>query len=546
MDPLALILPAALALPLLLALVSFAFPGQARIVGWIAPLASLPALVLALGSGETRDWSWLLLETEVGTDGASRPMLALVGIAWSLAAWFAGSRISVHRGSFWGFWMLCLFGLVLALVARDVAAFYLGYATVSLSAWGLVIHNRDELAMRAGRIYLILAIAGEAMILVGLLQIAAAFGNANLAELPGLVADQPLHQSAGWFLLTGFAIKMGLVPLHFWLPLAHPVAPVPASAILSGVIVKAGLLGWLRLAPVPMLPAPFDAAGFLAMVGLISLFGGALMALTQQRAKTILAYSTISQMGLVAVAFSLSLALENPMPGFLGLLLVHHGLNKAALFLAAGCTPGISRWRLALVAVSGLSLIGFPLTSGFLAKALVKAEAYEQAAWMVTAITLSSLATALVMVHLLACMARSGDKDPAALHPAWVVMTIAGVGVPWIWFSGTIGADFPTGGFADGVWPLLAALAIYGVWSRLQAPGIRLPEGDVVVALEHLVEKLARATIRLVPRWKPPEPEDPMGVFRQPIVLAERWLTGMPAVGLMLLALSTALWWVLN
>src|SRR5690606_31512805 len=111
---------------------------------------------------------------------------------------------------------------------------------------------------------------------------------------------------AGTLLLTGFAVKIGVVPLHIWLPLAHPVAPVPASAILSGVLVKAGLLGALRTVP----EEAFGSSGattVLLALGLVTALYGVVAGLGQARLKTVLAYSTVSQMGLLFVALALAL-----------------------------------------------------------------------------------------------------------------------------------------------------------------------------------------------------------------------------------------------
>jgi NADH:ubiquinone oxidoreductase subunit 4 (subunit M) len=243
--------------------------------------------------------------------------------------------------------------MVLVVLAQSLAAFYLGYVAVSLAAYLMIVHARSDAAWRAGRIYLVLAFAGEAAIVSGVLVLAGYYGNVELALLAtpefaaGLEASRAL-------LLVGFAVKLGIVPLHVWLPLAHPIAPVPASAILSGVIVKAGLLGWLKLAPVQGIDAA-AAAPWLIALGLVTAFAGALLGLTQAKLKTVLAYSTISQMGLVLVAYAaLAFATDAAVAlAALGLLALHHGLTKAALFLACGCAPGASRARSLLLAAAG-------------------------------------------------------------------------------------------------------------------------------------------------------------------------------------------------
>jgi formate hydrogenlyase subunit 3/multisubunit Na+/H+ antiporter MnhD subunit len=196
-----------------------------------------------------------------------------------------------------------------------------------------------------------MALTGEAAILAGVCLLAGQLGNANfevLAQSPEALLQSP----ARWLLLGGFAIKLGMIPLHLWLPLAHPVAPVPASAILSAVIVKAGLLGCLRLVP-PLAVDPHWIGYLLLILGLTSAFGGVLLGLGQNRIKTVLAYSTISQMGLITSALALQFLIPEQrewLLGIIGLLALHHGLNKAALFIACGQSPGANRWRLLLFA----------------------------------------------------------------------------------------------------------------------------------------------------------------------------------------------------
>jgi formate hydrogenlyase subunit 3/multisubunit Na+/H+ antiporter MnhD subunit len=141
----------------------------------------------------------------------------------------------------------------------------------------------------------VIAIAGEVFLLLGLLLGAAAAGGVDIAAIRAALGTSGTGPVAIALLVAGFGIKAGLVPLHVWLPLAHPAAPVPASAVLSGAIVKAGLFGLILF-------LPDGAYGALLMgLGLTGAFGAALWGLTQPNPKAVLAYSTVSQMGLMVM-----------------------------------------------------------------------------------------------------------------------------------------------------------------------------------------------------------------------------------------------------
>ena len=177
-------------------------------------------------------------------------------------------------GRFAVWWLLTLTGSLGVFIAGDLASFYLAFALVSLAAWGLVVHDGTPRARRAGVVYLVLAVLGEICLLMAFVLLAAADPGRSLA-IRDVVAALPASPWRGLtlaLLIAGFGLKMGLVPLHVWLPLAHPAAPMPASAVLSGVIVKAGVIGLIRFLPVEAaLP---DWGGVLAALGLLTAYLG--------------------------------------------------------------------------------------------------------------------------------------------------------------------------------------------------------------------------------------------------------------------------------
>lgn len=533
----------AVVLPLLLAAIIVAAPGRRLLA--LAPLASLPALAIAVFPAEITRVDWALLGLSLGVDETSRSFLLLLGSAWSAAGWFALGSVTKERRSFWLFWLLTLSAITTAFLAQHAAGFYVGYAVMTLAGYGLVIHDRTEAARRAGRVYLILGLAGEACIITGLLLLAGQLGNFSFATLPASLPAAGATATA--LLLAGFAVKMGALGVHVWLPLAHPVAPVPASAILSGVIVKAGLLGWIRFLPPEALPG-LPSTTLLIILGLLGAVYAALMALTQTRPKVILAWSTVSQLGLFLVIFAVSLESAQARALLLPVLLLwvlHHGLNKAALFLAVGCAPLLSRWRTLLLALPALSLAGLPMTSGALAKDAVKAgfAAVEAPDWLITAFSLTSVTTTLLLVHLYRRLAAA-RTETAPAHPAWVLLTLGGLAVPWWWVSGTTLMGLPAlSDLWSGLWPIVLAVGLALAWQRWhRAAALRLPEDEMLALGRWLGPRL-----RSLPDWParmrlPWPPSDSARSAAKHLLRLEAAITSMALSGSILVLLGLLIW----
>src|SRR5690606_33576941 len=142
---------------------------------------------------------------------------------------------------FFAWFLAALAGNLLLLAALDVIVFYLGFALMSFAAYGLVVHEGDARARHAGRYYIAMVVLGEICVISGLRLLASRgavwFASMQAAVLAGAAGRSNLIIG---LLVVGFGIKAGVFGLHFWLPLAHPVAPAPASAVLSGAMIKAG------------------------------------------------------------------------------------------------------------------------------------------------------------------------------------------------------------------------------------------------------------------------------------------------------------------
>ena len=537
---------AAVLLPLTLMLLFPAPDRLRRIAIGLTPWSGV-LLFWPLLDSPSASFSWPLLGITLRLDSVSQPLILLAAVAWNLSAWFAWKTIERDRRWFWSGWLGALSGMSLLLLAGDLATFYIGYALLSLAAYLLITHEHNERAWRAARVYLTMAFMGEAAILSGILLLAGSIGNAEFITFPELT-DALAESPARWLLLIGFAVKMGIMPLHLWLPLAHPVAPVPASAVLSGVIVKAGLLGWLRF--VPALESDPTWVGWVLLgAGLFTAFTGVAIGLTQQRIKTVLAYSTVSQMGLILSAFSLTFLLPDERDALLvliGLMALHHGLNKAALFLACGSSLTLGRVGRALFILPALSLAAFPLTSGYLAKNALKSfvEALPAAGLLIAVLALTSTATALLLMHAWRLALNTRSRNPS-LQPSWALMVLAGIALPWAWAyaNGLITAPRLYVVWA-GIWPLLLAAGLAWAAGSMgwRARG-QIPEGDLVV----IAERLARALPGLLTQRDSPNPAQSQLLHRLEHfqALYEKHQRSVQVTGLASLVIIGLLWLLL-
>lgn len=351
------------ALPLLVAFLRVV-PGLRSAVPLLAPVAVAPAFVVAAWEPAPLRLPWLLLGSEMGLDSVGRSFLVLTALLWCAAALFCRGYLKgdARRDPFMTYFLLTMSGNLWLTVARDPVTFYSAFALMTFAAYGLVVHTRTPEAVRAGRIYLVMAVLGEICIATGLWMLVS--GGADVTS-----AASPAGRSLTTFvlLLAGFGIKAGALPLHVWLPLAHPVAPTPASAVLSGAMIKAGLLGWLRFLPAH----GTEAAGALVAIGLAGAFAGVVFGLAQRSPKTILAYSSVSQMGWMIIGVSALVAvpsMRREASGAIALYALHHGLVKGGLFLSVGLSGHRGRIgslvRRTGQAALALTMVAAPATGG--------------------------------------------------------------------------------------------------------------------------------------------------------------------------------------
>lgn len=467
---------------------------------WL-PLAPMPALWLGLfPPAESTVLPAVFLGVSLGLDTGRALLLAMTAALWILAG-LAAQRMAGERriGVFAGFWGLTLAGNLGVMLAQDVATFYVAFAAVSLAGWALVIHDRSPAALRAGRVYIVLAVVGEVALLAGLLMGANAAQSLHIADVRAALVGAPAAAETTALLLLGLGIKAGLVPLHVWLPLAHPAAPVAASAVLSGAIVKAGLVGMMVLLP------DGAAAQLLMGLGLLGAFFGALWGLTQSNPKAVLAYSTVSQMGLMLLLVGAGGVSLERVPYYA----LHHGMAKGALFLLVGVMylsmTQAQRWAVvAVAAVAAVSLAGAPLTGGALVKAAAKASLPD---FWALAFTLTSFTTSLVMGWFLwRLWLVKPALAPARLWLWALALPVLAVCIaqlaPWLlwadWTGRAISEPLSVSALYGAAWPVLLTVPLLAWLIRHPLP--QRPPGDVLALWRGVRWSLPQRPA--LPRWQ--------------------------------------------
>ncbi|PMR69507.1 hypothetical protein CR158_10160 [Halomonas heilongjiangensis] len=458
---------------------------------------------------------WWMLGGVWELDGLRRPLLAFTALLWGLAGFHARgylapeqARLEAGDGSAGGrlqrfalLWPLTLAGNLLLIVAEDIASFYLGFAVMTFAAYGLVVHAGTRDARVGGLAYLVMAVLGEGLILAGLLWAAGSAGTLTLGGLREAIAAAQQGVWMAVLLWLGFGVKAGVAGLHLWLPLAHPVAPTPASAVLSGAMVKAGLVGWLGSLPLgdPGAGEAFARLGRVMLVaGLLAALGAALYGVCQRHPKAVLAYSSVSQMGMITALVAMGLIAPMAWPAISAavvLFAAHHGLTKGALFLGVSIgehPPRVPAWLLwSLLALPALSLAG-ALGSGLATKWAFKSPLYESGhSGVVAWLSLAAVGTTALMARALwrqwqsGVQARRDGLIPLAgpMPLAWLGMLLAAGTLPW-WLPLGRPAWPPVDELPGLLWPVAlgVGLAVAAAWAARRWPWHlhgRLPPGDL-------------------------------------------------------------------
>ncbi|MCI8466216.1 MAG: proton-conducting membrane transporter [Lachnospiraceae bacterium] len=364
-----------------------------RLFVFMALVLELVFTSLCLTGGEKALVLWRLTDTLqvlFQVDEISR-IFALLSVAmWLLVGIFAFRYMDheEHEERFFGFYLLVEGALTALSFAGNLVSFYIFFEMMTFTSLFLVFHEGTRPAILAGLKYLFYSIAGAFMALFGIFFLSGFGGLGNFTPGGILESEKILNHTgilyvSAFFLIVGFGTKAGMFPMHGWLPTAHPEAPAPASAVLSGVITKMGVLGVIRvvyyvIGP-ELLRGTWVQTAWICLT-LATIFMGSMLAYKEKGFKKRLAYSTVSQVSYILFGLSLM----NQM-AFVGAIahVVFHSLAKNTLFLGAGAVifqtgktkvselvaigkeMPVTIWCFALVS---MTLVGIPPTSGFVSK----------------------------------------------------------------------------------------------------------------------------------------------------------------------------------
>lgn len=369
-------------------------------------------LAVTAGDGGAVQQSWELVLPEIcglgigfTADGFRALYVGIAAFMWAVSTVFSLEYMESYRSRnrYYFFLLLTLGATAGIFLASDLFTLFLFFELMSFASYVWVVQDEKKESLRAGETYLAVAVIGGLVLLMGLFLLYQGTGTLAMEELASAGRQMPPGRlwAAGLCMLFGFAAKAGAFPLHIWLPKAHPVAPAPASALLSGILTKAGIFGILLLSL--RMFAGINAWGTLILgIGTVTMVLGAVLAILSVNLKRTLACSSISQIGFILVGIGTAVLLgdENDLAAKGAFLhMVNHSLIKLVLFNAAGVVyrslhqlelnriRGFGRRKpflMVLFAVGAFSIAGIPLGSGYASKTLLH-EGLVEAAELVRA-----------------------------------------------------------------------------------------------------------------------------------------------------------------
>ncbi len=400
------ILPLIVGIPLGMAVVTLLVSKAAKQAADItASLTTLATAVLSfylLGTQKTAYWmgGWYPpFGITLVYDGLTSLLLIIVNSVAFLAIIFSISYMEKYtaKPKFYALFLLMLAGMNGVVMTGDLFNLFVFLEIASIASYVLVGFGVEHKELEASFKYLVLGSIASAMILLGIALTYAMTGSLNMADvslmLKSLPAARTMAFAAGAFMM-GFALKSGLVPFHAWLPDAHSSAPAPVSAMLSGVLIKAiGVYAMARVFFDIMGASPVHLE-IMVVLGVLSMVVGGFLAIGQWDMKRMFAYSSISQIGYVVMAFGLGTHL-----GFIAGLfhLFNHATFKSLLFLSSGSIEhatgtknlqklgGLSSKMpitTTTTAIGALSISGVPPFNGFFSKLLIIYACVEAGRWV--------------------------------------------------------------------------------------------------------------------------------------------------------------------
>ncbi|WP_232833704.1 proton-conducting transporter membrane subunit [Saliphagus sp. LR7] len=428
--------------PILAAVIPIAF---GRLSEWVGVGTALAATAVQAVLAGVLAWTTLSdgeeIVTEIGgygpsqggialvVDGMSALVVALIGVAGLAVA--VASLDDRRRDTFYSLYLLLVAGLAGVCVTGDVFNLYVFLEISGLAAYALIASDGTGRSALAALKYLIMGTVGASLYLIGVGYAYVSTGYLNMRDLAPALAEagytDPLVLGAFAFVAAGLAIKIALFPVHTWQPDAYTTAPDRVTALIAALVSTTAAYALARLS-LTVFTVEFFAANpvvqqVLLAVAATSVVAGSLLAVLQSRVKRMLAYSSVSQFGLVVVGIAL---LEGPALVGAVVHLIGHAIVKGGLFLGVAAFAGAygvttveeydglgerAPYASAAFAVLALALVGVPPTVGFVGKLYVAIGAVEAGAWPLVAVIVAS--TVLTLGYVLRLLERIYFTDPA-------------------------------------------------------------------------------------------------------------------------------------
>ncbi|MCL2377084.1 MAG: sodium:proton antiporter [Defluviitaleaceae bacterium] len=319
----------------------------------------------------------------------------ITAFMWMMTTLFSKEYFAHYRNRnrYYFFSLITFGGTMGVFLSADLITTFLFFEIMSMASYVLVIHDEKRATIEAARTYMAVAVIGGLALLFGILLFNHNLGTTEIAALYGAMqaydGNMGIVYLAAAFMMVGFGGKAGMFPLHIWLPNAHPVAPAPASALLSGVLTKTGVFGIIIIGSI-VFNQQFNWGFIMLNIGVVGMFTGAILALFSTDLKHTLAYSSVSQIGFIILGVGMqgilseyysSLAIQGTL-----MHMVNHSLIKLLLFMAAGVVVlnvhhlnlnkirGFGRGKplFTFVFLMGvIAIIGVPFFSGYVSKTLL-------------------------------------------------------------------------------------------------------------------------------------------------------------------------------
>lgn len=390
----------------------------------------------------------VLVYQSAALDGLSRLFALIMAGGLLLVVLYSTAYLhhKKHTNRYFFFLMLMLSSLVGITAADRLGDFYTLWELMTLSSYFLVIHEQTEEALQAGYKYFLMCTAGAYGILFAFLTLINRLQITGFGELSGHIPALPgaAVLALALLLFLGFGVKIGLVPVHSWLPAAHPAAPSSISAPMSGILTKIGIYGVLRLVFVGfglalfsntlLLPGGIRFGTLMGLLGAITVLYGDIKALGQSDVKKMLAYSTMAQVGEIVIA--LGCANYISLVGGLSHVL-NHAIMKNLLFLAVGAMiyrakgqqidklKGIGR-KMPLTAlcfsIGILGIMGLPPFGGFISKFLMLYGLIQGGQWVFAGvILLGSLLGGIYYLRLVRVIYFEKYEGPTVSEAPWAM-----------------------------------------------------------------------------------------------------------------------------